>query len=252
MQYIRRKIINDIMGSQLKQRAIAFALTLKEKTNNSSVIRNYKPYKIYKLTGMAYKTIKKYLDVLVRMELAEFKGDDLYLKKMSSSSKHRNINIRRFKIDKTRNVYNQIRDLIFLIIQSHKDFIKSLLRLRKNPSIETDFKKVRKLCKKCCKDENGKYKEYGISYKKAAKVIGCCVRTCENVVNDTLKRRWCKKINNCEVHEIFGVNYREIPGYTFTTQNYGYILRSNTYTLSRFWKKSLNTAAVVLARKKVW
>lgn len=249
MQYIRRRIINDIMGSQQKQRAIAFALTLKEKTNNSSVIRNYKPYKIYKLTGMAYKTIEKYLDVLVKMGLAEFNGGDLYLKKMSSSSKHRNINIRKFKIDKTKNVYYQIRDLIFLIIQSHKDFIKSLLRLRKNPSKETDFKKVRKFCKRCCKNEYGDYKEFGVSYKVAAKKIGCCVRTCVNVVNDTLRRNWCKKKNNCEIHKMRGVNYREVPGYTFTTRNFGFILRSNTYKLSKFWKLSLNAFAVVCARK---
>ena len=249
MQYIRRRIINDIMGSQQKQRAIAFALTLKELTKNSSVIRNYKPYKIFKMTGMAYKTIEKYIEVLVKMGIAEFKCGDLYLKKMSSSSKHRNINISKFKIDKTKNVYNQIRDLIFLIIQSHKDFVKSLLRLRKNPSYNTDFKKVRKLCKKCCKNEYCDYEEFGVSYKMVSKKIGCCVRTCVNVVNDTLKRNWCKKKNNCEVHEMIGVNFREVPGYTFTTRNHGFILRSNTYTLSRFWRHALDSSAVVHTRK---
>ena len=231
------------MGSQLKQRAIAFALTLKEKTKDSSVIRNYKPYKIHKMTGMAYKTIEKYLGVLVKMGLAELRNGDLYIKKMSSSSKHRNIDISKFKVDKTKNVYNQIRDLLFLVIQSHKDFIKSLLRLRHDPPYGTDFNKVRRVCKKCCRDENDEFKDYGISYRRIAEKIGCCIKTCVKIVKDAVKRKWCSKKNYCRVDLLPGVYYREIPGYTFTTQNYGFVLRSNTYKLSKFWASSLNSCA---------
>ena len=79
MRYIKRKIINDIENSKQKQRAVAFALTLKEKTSDSSVVRNYTPYKIWKLTGMAYKTIKKYIVVLEKMGLAEIINGDLYI-----------------------------------------------------------------------------------------------------------------------------------------------------------------------------
>jgi len=252
MLYIRRKIINDIAGSQQKQKAVAFALMLKEKTSNSSVIRKFTIYKIHKLTcdkdgkcGMAYKTIRKYLDVLLKMELAVIRDGDLYIKKMSSSSKHRNINISKLKINKTRNVFNQIRDLLFLLIQSHKDYIKSILQLRKDPPKGTDFKKVRRLCKKCCKNPDAEFADYGISYRKVAKQVGCCVKTAIKVVSDAVKRKWCFKTNNCEVHELFGVNYRKVPGYTFTSRNYGYILRSNTYTLSKSWSKSLNCVACV-------
>lgn len=263
MKYIRRKIIAEIAGSPQKQKAVAFAILLKEKTNNSSAIRNFSLYKIQRLTqdihgknGMAYKTIRKYLSVLEKMGLAEQCGNDLIIRRMSSDAKHRNFNISCFKIDRNKNVYNQIRELIFLVIQAQKDFFKSLLRLRKDPQKGTDFKKVRRLCKKCCNNPNADYEEYGLSYNRIAYRIGCCSRTAIKIVKDAIRRKWCTKENHCEVVRMDGVHFREIPGYAFTTQNYGFILRPNTYTLSRAWSCALgaDAQAVVCAgvRKEVW
>lgn len=198
---------------------------------------------------MAYKTIRKYLDVLEKMSLIEKKGKDLFIKKMSSDAKHRNFCISNFNIDKNKNVFNQLRDLLFLIIQAKKDFIHSLLRLRQNPKRGTDFKKVRRLCKKCCGNPNAEYKEYGISYNRIAKKIGCSVKTAMKVVKDATKRKWCKKKNNCEIVRMDGVNYRDVPGFSFTSLNYGIILRANTYTLSRSWACALCADACEAAIK---
>lgn len=192
---------------------------------------------------MSYKTIHKYLEVLIKIGFAEIKGNDLYIKKMTSSSRHRNISISAFKIDKNKNIYNQIRELVFLVIQAQKDFIKSLLRLRNNPPKGTDYKKVRRLCKKCCNNPNADYKEYGLSYNHIAYRIGCSSRTAIKIVKDAVRRKWCTKENHCEVVRMDGVHFREIPGYAFTTQNYGFILRPNTYTLSRAWSCALGADA---------
>lgn len=254
MKYLKRKILNDIIGSPLKQKAVAFALLIKTRTNDSSVIRNFTTYKLQKLTsldskgkkrgGMAYKTIKKYLDVLISMGLAEIKGRDLYIKKMSSSSRHRNIDISVFKINnKNKDIYNQIRELLFLVIQAHKDFIHSLLRLRKEPTRGTDFRKVRRLCKKCCDDPNADYEEHGLTYKRIARQIGCCIRTAFTIVKDAVRRKWCVKENHCTIDYLPGVNFADIPGYSFTSFNYGFILRPNTYVLSRAWSCALGTDA---------
>lgn len=255
MKYIRRKIIAEIAGSPLKQKAVAFAILLKEKTNNSSSIRNFSLYKIQKLTrdsqgknGMSYKTIRKYLDVLEKMGLTEQCGDDLIIHRMSSDARHRNFNISCFSIDKNRNVYNQIRELIFLVIQAQKDFIHSLLRLRKEPPRGVDYKKVRRLCKKCCGNPYAEYKENGLSYNRIAQKIGCCSRTAIKIVKDAIRRKWCTKFNHCEVVRMDGVHFREIPGYAFTTQNYGFILRPNTYALSRAWSCALGADACASVR----
>ena len=192
---------------------------------------------------MAYKTIRKYLEVLKKMGLAEERNGDLYIARMSSSSKHRNIDLSRFKIDKCRNIYNQVRELLFLVIQAHKDFIKSLLRLRKNPTRDTDYKAVRRLSKKCCGNPNAEYREDGLSYRCIAKQIGCCVRTAFTLVKDATRRKWCTKENHCTIDYLPGVNFADLPNYQFTSYNYGFILRPNTYTLSRAWACALGADA---------
>jgi len=249
---IRRTLVISIAHSSLKQRAVAFALLLKDRTNDSSVIRNFTIYKLQKLTvlkvkgkesKMHYDTIKKYVDVLIKMGLVVINGCDLYIKKMASSTKHRNIDISRFIIDKTKNVFEQIRELLFLMVQAHKDYVQSLLRLRKNPPSGVSLPKLRKVCKKCCGNPDAEYKEYGLSYKKASMFMGCCAKTAFTSAQKAIKRGWCKKHNRCEVHEMVGVHYREIPGYSYTTENYGFIIRSNTFILSKFWSKALNVDA---------
>lgn len=261
MKQIRRKLISEIAGSPLKQKAVAFALLLKERTNNSSVVRRFSVYKVQKLTStqdkknkgkvsmMAYKTVKKYLDVLLKMEIAEVREGDLYIKKLASSSKHRNICIEKIVVDKTKNIYNQLRDVLFLVIQARKDFINSLLRLRKNPGRDTDFKKVRRLSKKCCSNPFAKYEEWGLSYNRIARFLGCSTRTAFTVVSDSIQRKWCTKENHCEMHRMDGVCFRDVPGYAFTTMNYGFILRPNTYALSCGWTRALGADAQDRVRK---
>lgn len=261
MRYIRRKIITDIAGSPIKQKAVAFAMLMKRASKESSVIRHFTVYKLHKLScneqgkgGMAYKTIRKYLDVLFKMELAEVMDGDLYIKRLASKSKHRNIDISSFELDTSKNIFNEIRDLLFLVVQAHKDYVLSLLRLRRDPSWDTDYKKVRRLCKKCCNDPNAEYKEYGLSYRRIARQLGCCARTAFKVVGDTIGRQWCTKTNRCAVVELPNVNYKDVPGYSFTTQHHGFIIRSNTFTLSNTWYNYLvdnNKEFFSQARKEV-
>lgn len=198
---------------------------------------------------MSYKTIRKYLEVLIKMGLAEITNNDLYIKKMASATKHRNIDISIFKTDKNKNIYNQIRELLFLAIQAQKDFVSSLLRLRKNPPKGVDYRKVRRFCKKCCENPYAEYKEYGLSYRRIGKQIGCCARTAFTLVKDAVRRKWCTKENHCTIDYLPGVNFAELPNYTFTSYNYGFILRPNTYTLSRMWACALRADACVAVRE---
>ena len=240
MKYIRRSILREIADDKRKQKAVALALCLKEKSGNSSVIRSYTPHKVARMVGVHRNTAKKYISILIEMNLAEITNGDLFIKRMVSGSKHRNIDISAFTINTTKNIYHQIRDLLFLLVQAGKDFIRRLLRLRKDPPQGVDFKKVRRLSKKCCGNPDAEYEERGLSYKTIAKRIGCCTRTAVKVVKDAIRRKWCEKTNHCERHYLPNVWYAEIPGYTFTTIDYGFIIKPNTYDLSPTWTSALN------------
>ena len=199
MRKIRRVLLTDISKDKRKQKAVAFAICLKHLTNDSSVVRSYSPNKVHRMTGMHPDTVKKYLDVLMGMGLAGIKGGDLYIYSLRSSSDHRNIDISQFKFDKTKNIYNQIRGLLFLLIQSHKDYIKSLLRLRHDPPKGVDFKKVRRTCKKCCKNPYDGYGEWGLTYSAIASKIGCCARTAFKVKNICRQRHLKLLCFNAEI-----------------------------------------------------
>lgn len=233
MEQIKRKIVFEIMGDTSKQKAVAFALLLKHISNDSSVFRKFTYNRLHTLTKMHVSTIKKYVSVLKEMGLVVINNGDLYIKKMASSTKHKNINIGKFKFKNNKDTYHQVRDLIVLFVQSHKEFVRSLLQLRKNPR-NMDFKKVRGLCRKYSRHID--YREEGLSYGKIAKIVGCCTRTAFNIVADAVNRRWLKKKNNCLVVFMPNVCGREVDGFTFTTRNYGYLFRANTYGLSKGWR----------------
>ena len=89
-------------------------------------------------------------------------------------------------------------------------------------------------------DIHQKYEEFGLSYKRIAKETGNCVRTAERTVKDAIVHGWCNKLRNFYQKFMYRVNRREVPGFTFTTKNNGYVMFSNTYTLSPAVSESLS------------
>ena len=239
MKQIRRRLIYEIKDSMQKQRAVAFAILLKELTNNSSLVRDFSINKVHQMTNMHAKTIRKYIDVLIKMGLVTIEGNTLRIASMTSNKKHRNLDISQFIIDKTKDIYNQIRDVLFLLIQAKKEYAKHVLRLRKCPTKDTDFKKVRRYCKQHYSDPDTEYTERGLSYKTIAKQMAFSIPTVMKIVKDTVRRGWVRKKVNTIYDYLPGVGCMEIPGYDFTTYNYGVKKRANTYQISKNWCSTL-------------
>lgn len=242
---LSRRIINDIKGEQRKQKAVAIALCLKHSIGRDSCIHDYNPNKIHSLIGISPNTFKAYLPLMVEMGLVHFDGknkEHLVISSLHSKRRNRNIDIHRFSFKTFKAVYNSLRAFIMLLIQRRKDFIKRTLQLANNPYPGDDCKKAR--IKVRCLVRQGILRktiwdEKGISYKRIANEIGCCVKTAQKIVKFAIRRKWCTKTTHFNYFYMRGVNHRDVYGYTFTTLNYGYNVCANTYKLSKGIKECL-------------
>ena len=234
------------MGDTTMQKAVVLLLLLKKRIVTSA-IHEFSINKAAIIAEVSPNTIKRYLPIWEGMGMVDYQGvnsDILVMKKISSSTKHRNYAIDRLDFSSFKRLYNSYREFLFLVIQSRKDYVKRLLRIAHDPRRGEDFKGARKACRQYAKTKAGEktaiYHEYGLSYKKIARKIGVCVKTAQKIVSGTIKKRWCCKQRNFISFLLPSVNKMEIDGYTFTTHNYGYIILANTYTVSRSWGMALN------------
>ena len=237
--YVRRRTINEVKGNQRLQKALAIAMFIKSKVGRCSTIHNYTTNKIRTITGLSATTIKKYLPIMNDIGFVRYEGNrkqHLVICCLSSHSRKRNIDASKMCFRTYKDVFYSLRSFIALIIQAKKDFIKRTIQKATNPRSYEELKSAKKLVKRLVKQGflNGiyeKYKEYGLSYKRIAKEVGCCARTAFRVMEYAMANNWVDKKRNCEKIYSKNVNYREVDGYTYTTKDYLYIVYPNTYSL---------------------
>ncbi len=252
---LRRRLTYEIRGQPLLQKAVALAILIKLRTGKTSTLHNFTVNKLHLLTGLSATTINKYLPVMQEMNLISFQGakkDVLVVHRLHSKTKHRNISIDLFKKNNFKSVYNSLRSFLFLLIQAKKDAVKRLFQSISEPKSIKELKAAKSTCRHFVSlniIKGNEYKEYGLSFKKIANVVGCCVRTAQNVVNYAIKNKWSSKHNHYEKVFMPNVCYLDIDGYTFTTKNYGYIYYPNTYTLSPRVTKQLNCMVTIVGKK---
>ena len=238
---IRRTILINIMGDKAAQKAVSLLLLLKSRIGRTSSIRKASMNRIAMLSKTSPSTIKKYLPIWEDMGLVEWRGangDILIIKRLSSKTHHRNVEVDRLDYNTFKSLYKTLRSLLFLILNSHKRFIERLLRTATDPKNGDDYKKARKLSEFYARrDTDGmfRYKEYGLSYKTIAKRLGYCTKTAEEIVKLAVRKRWCKKTARFIRQLLPNVCGMFVDGYTFTTKNYGYKILANTYSENRYW-----------------
>ena len=238
---IRRLTLNTIKGNPRYQKAVAMAICIKNATGRSSIVLNYNPNKIQQLTKISPNTFKKYLPIMIELDLVKFVGKDnqhLVIRRMHSKQEKRNIDIHRFCFKSFTEIYRSLRAFLVLLVQHRKDYIQRILQIAQHPRKGQDCKAARKTVrnlvrKGVLRSPQDEYKELGISYDHFAKETGNCARTCQRIVAYALKKRWWRKKHHFEWIYMPGVNYRYVDGCTFTLANYGCVVRANTYTLSR-------------------
>lgn len=229
------------MDNKTAHKAVSALMLLKNRLGKTSSIKKASVNKIANTAGMSPSTIKKYMPLWEEMNLVEWQGakkDVLVVKRLSSKTRHRNVKTDKLDFSTFKNLYKTLRSLLFLLLNSHKSFIKLLLRVANSPKRGENYKKARKLSEYYAgRDTDGKfrYKEYGLSYKTIAKRLGYCTRTAERIVNFTVAKKWCRKKTHFIRQYMKNVCGMHVEGYTFTTRNYGYKVLANTYEESRYW-----------------
>lgn len=228
------------MGDKTEQKAVVLLMLLKDRLGKTSSLPNASRNKIAGLLNVSPNTVKRYMPIWERMELVEWRGKDnnvFVVKKLSSSTRHRNFDLKRLNFKSFKGLYQTFRSFLFMVANSRKEFVKRLIRIANDPQRGEDFKKARKDCNRYAKQERNDdgfvYHEYGFSYKGIGRILGFCARTAQNIVNLSLKKGWCSKERHNEWTKLPGVNRMYVEGYTFTTKNYGCIVRANTYQMSR-------------------
>jgi len=234
---IKRRIMNDIKGQPMQQKALAFAVYLKFKVGRDSIVKDFSINKIRKITGLSSTAINKYLPILFANGWASICGSSrkhLVINRMASSTNNRNVCVDKFCFNSFKDVYNSIRSFLAILIQARKDFIKRTIQIATNPQVGENCKAARKTVKRLVREgiiRDIKYKEYGLSYKRIAKELGNCARTAFRVMQYAINKKLVVKHNNVE--QVFApkVYYRHIIGYTFSTKNNLYCVHANTYAI---------------------
>lgn len=232
---IRRNILHLARGNAEIIKALALALFYKHR-HKSSTVKDYTINKIRKETGLAYCSIRRRIDMLYRLGFAKVEGKKnkrLLFTNMSSESQHRNVVLPNIDFNNIKDIENALWFLFFAEIQKKKDFVKQTIRSATNPKKLAEHKAAKKICNRC--GYGNTYHEYGISYKKIAKVLGVCLQKAFNIVNWSVEQRLVIKEKKqtqayCKGIGLFNAMW-DNSNATFITKNNAYKIYANRYIL---------------------
>ena len=227
---LRYRFALEMFGSNKLLKAIAMSLLVRKRTN-TNIIKNFTYNKLAKITGMHPDTIKKRLRTLKDYDLVSFSGKSLTFRSLVSRHKMRNIRLAKIAYNKIKDVERSLQAILVATIQLRKDFAKRTIRTAHNGRNPKKVKSAQKLSRRYKWGHD--YVERGISYKKIAKTLGCCKATATKIVKFAVNRSLLKKETHYEYTFLPHINYYNPNGdYTFTTRNYGYRVKANTYEVA--------------------
>lgn len=210
-------------------KAIAMSLLVRKRTN-TNIIKNFTINKLAQITSMHAETVKKRLRTLKDYNLVSYNGKNLVLRSLVSKHKMRNVRLAMIAYNKIKDVERSLQAILVANIQLNKDFVKRTIRTAHNGHDYKQVKAAQKLSRKY--NWGHDYVDYGLGYKKIAKTISCCKVTAEKIVKFAQKIKILKKIKRCERIFLPNINYQDYEGCTFTTKNYGYIIKANQYEVA--------------------
>jgi len=245
---LRRRFLVEAKGDRTIQKCLALAFVLKSRLKTSR-IHHYSINKLCQATGISHKTAEKYEKWMLENDFIHFEGTAdnrvLIVNSLSSHTTNRNIDASLMDPSSFFSAYRSLQSFIFMRIQHNKDFTQHLLQSRHKPESPSEFRKAKRKVKDLVeqgklKNADVKYKEYGLSLKKIAKDVGCCIKTVQKVVGYAVEKQWVEKQRNFRWVYAPHVNHREIDGYTFSTKHKLCIVHPNTYSLSAAVSQSLS------------
>lgn len=249
---LKRSILYWAKGNKSRIEALAFLVMLK-KYSSQSTINRFSVNKISTITGCSWATCKKYIRILIDLNIVGYSNEDriLVLKRLSSGTKHRNIPVDGLDFRKLKYAKDSVRHLIHMLSLSAKRFIRESIRTVTNPKKwpskkqKDDYDKAVKFCKKFSERnaETGKYEynDYGMSYKTIAKNFGVSEMTAFRIIKSGVKKHLFKKYNHYNWEHCDGTSQHCYDYFTFVWEGYGCTVTANTYELSGKWEKILCT-----------
>lgn len=239
---VRKSLIVNLEGSMQELKILALALYLKYRLQGS-MLKHYNPNRLSKKAKVNYKTLVKYIPLLLERDLMHFEGTGkntiLIINKLSSNNTKNNyVNIEKvLNFESFRTTIKSLRAFMIMRIQAKKEKTRQLLHAYNNPQKGVDYRSVRKRMKRLVrlgflKDLHQQYHEYGLSLEKIAMVLGCCIVTGYRAVNYAIDNSLLERQHHVEQIYAKGVGYMPVPWATFTTKNNIYVVHANTYTLT--------------------
>lgn len=250
---IRRSFVYQARVDRVFAKTLAFAIDAKTTILPHSCMPYFSVNKLHKIMGCSVDTIKKYLPLCIKYGFATLREEEdgsktLIFHRLASSTAHRNVSIIDFCFDSFKDIYNSLRALFVTIVSAKKKFAKKLVQKATNPKnwlkrgVKDNVKKAKRACNQFgWSSFNGglKYVENGFSYSGIAKLCGCCVRTAQRIVKYGIRHRFFTKKRRKSWTYMPGVNYMPVPGFTFTTKDFGCVQLANIYELTPQWRDAL-------------
>lgn len=225
---IRHSIALRMFRDKKFLKAIALVLLYHAKTNNN-ICRDFTINKLRAITGASATTIRERLKTLRERGLAKIEGGTLVFSSITSKHAERNQRVDNVAYDSLANVEKSLYATLICMLQSRKDFIHRAFLLAQNSHDVNIIKRAKCIIRKYAKGE--KYTEFGLSYQKIAKKLGVSIKSAFDYVKFAIAKKLISCQNHFERKILKGVNHYPVPGYTFTTMNFAYLVKANTYTI---------------------
>ncbi len=226
---LRYRLALEMFGSNKLLKAIAMSLLVRHRTN-TNIVKDFTINKLAQITGMHATTIKKRLHTLKEYGLVSYCGKNLVFRTLVSRHKKRNIRLAKIAYGKVKDIERSLQAILVAVIQLRKEFAKRTIRNAHHGFVAKDIKAAQKTARRY--KWGNEYAEHGLGYEKIAKTLSVCKATATKIVNYAIGRSILKKQTHYEYTFMPGVNYRFVDGFTFTTKNYGFIVRANTYEVA--------------------
>ena len=226
---LRYRLVLEMFRSNELLKAVAMSLLVRKRINGNTV-RNFTINKLATITGMHATTIKKRLHTLKECGLVSYNGKSLIFRSLVSRHKQRNVRLAKVAYDKIKDVERSLQAILVAVMQIRKDFVKRTILTAHNGRYPKEVKRAQKLSRRYKWGHD--YVERGLGYEKIAKTLRCCKATATKIVNFAIDRSILKKETHYDYTFMPGVNYRYVDSYTFTTKNYGFVVRANTYQVA--------------------
>ncbi len=252
--YIRREYVTRIRRDKDLATALAFSLLIKSLVP-SSTVKEWNPYKLYKLTcidnknGVDSKSAKKYLaklreENLINEQNGKNGKKSLTFKSLKSGVEKNNIEMTYFGYKTLKETEFYLYSLLFMERIHHKMWAKQMLFLCHNGFNKEKIKQARRNCRKygLNRHKNDKFEDWGIGFKKIAKNLGVSEQKAQAVVAFAVKNKLVYKFKQEKKEYRLG-SYQadkyllsQEKDYTYVTKDdYVHIIGANIYRIVPNW-----------------